>query len=64
MKYLKRTKIAKKLNFDLNGLIKIYLAEIPFFLHKKLMWEINDELTNPIYEILKFLNLENYYETN
>lgn len=58
---MKKTKLFKKLNFNITGLIRIYLAELDFFTHKKLKIELNDLLTFELYLILKNLELFDFY---
>lgn len=55
---MKKNIIKNKLKFNLTLLIKIYLAELDFYTHKKLKVMLNRLLTQELYLILKNLNLE------
>jgi hypothetical protein len=56
-----QTKHLKKLKFDINKLIRIYFAEIGFYINKRLLSETNILLSQDLYLILKNLDLFEFY---
>ena len=56
-----QTKHLNKLKFDINKLIRIYFAEIGFYINKRLLSETNILLSQDLYLILKNLDLFEFY---
>jgi hypothetical protein len=58
-----QTKHLKDLKFDITKLVRIYFAEIGFYINKRLLSETNILLSQDLFLILKNLDLFDFYDT-